>query len=154
MLDWPSLRSPACEPWPRAHLTLIRQTHLESSTRTLPGLEFHSVAVILITITAVICKAQRTMVGSREHAPVLPAPTPLLISQAPQTEGPSFHSIPRCLWDWWTGVWPVGRPWLLAGHGQPMTFPYWLTSPSADSQQAERPDLHSRCLTLTVELAS
>lgn len=35
--------------------------HLESSTRMLPGLEVHSVAIILVTITAVICKAQRTV---------------------------------------------------------------------------------------------
>lgn len=48
------LSSHFCAPWPRAHRTPTKHVHLESSTRTLPGREFHSVAIILITITAVI----------------------------------------------------------------------------------------------------
>lgn len=35
-----------------------KQIHLESSTGMLPGLEFHSVAIILVTITAIICKTE------------------------------------------------------------------------------------------------
>lgn len=80
VLDWQSPTNHAREPWrqgpsdphktdtlgvqhqgaacvsrgPRAHLTPIRQIRLESSTRMLPGLEFHLVAVIFVTVTAVI----------------------------------------------------------------------------------------------------
>lgn len=143
VLDWQSPTNHAREPWrqgpsdphktdtlgvqhqgaacvsrgPRAHLTPIRQIRLESSTRMLPGLEFHLVAVIFVTVTAVICKAQRTVVEvqaalcfHREplSRPQLLGPTPMPHLTGPTPEGPPFQSIPRSLWGWWTGIYHGG----------------------------------------------